>query len=313
MAAPAQTVPNSPKADTRKPEMDLADRVQNEFSNCCARWEYCGTIFKHEIHWTEWLFFLCTVVSVILLIVTFTSSSTPISTQAFGILCGCTAFIALLFLWNIAKTKTLAALARKLKELVQVAKANTKKHEENNRQLAMENEKIQQSLQDFKQSVGLVDSAIKDIDQVEAKLNDLLSKHHALIEEQKILDEENKKFLELQEDNRQHLKKEQSKQRLRDQFSYADMNRDGSLSDGKEKAKMKEYIEKAGFAWPGAWDGADKGVRLWEVMVELDKQTASVFSFDGVKNATADNKKLADQVADLRKEVERVKPAEKKA
>jgi len=293
--------------------MDLADRVQNEFSNCCARWEYCGTIFKHEIHWTEWLFFLSTAVSIILLIVTFTGKDDPISPQAFGILIGCTAFIALLFLWNIARTKTLAALARKLKELVQVAKANTKRHEENNRQLALENEKIQQSLADFKQSVGLVDSAIKDIDQVETKLNDLLSKHHALIEEQKLLDDENKKFLDLQETNRQHLKKEQSKQRVRDQFSYADMNRDGSLTDHKEKGKMKEYLEKAGFHWPGGWDGDDKMIRLWEVMVELDKQTSSVFSFDGVKGVTADNKRLADQVADLRKELERVKPAEKKA
>lgn len=84
--------------------------------------------------------------------------------------------IAVWFLWGYARIKTLAGLARTLKSLVAEAKQNTRsqcrspvvcwnllfasnstEHQENNRVLEEENEKIVQSLADFKNSVGLVD------------------------------------------------------------------------------------------------------------------------------------------------------------
>jgi hypothetical protein len=307
----ASTAVNKTETSTKKPELDMADKIQNEFGNCCEKYEYCGEVFKHEIHWTEWLFFLLLVTSVILFVVTFMAASDeakkPIKTEVFGILIASTSFIALVFLWNIAKTKTLASLARRLKGLVTEAKANTKKHEENNKILALENEKIQQNLSDFKNSVGLVDSAVKDIDQVETKLNELLKKHHNLVEEQKKFDLEHEAFLSLQERNRLYLKKEQAKSRVRDQFSYADMNRDGAISTQKEKEKMKEYVEAAGFRWSEDWDkDGDGSIRLWELMVQLDKQTDSNFSFERVKQVVQENKKLDAELSDRRAELEKL-------
>jgi hypothetical protein len=234
----------------------------------CTTYEYCGPYCGHEFHWTEALFTFILGTSVLMTILVFTGVGVPGIVFSGALLLF--SLLALKLLWGYLATKSLAKLAFELRNYAADFKASTKAHMENAETLQKENKQLQTSLEEFKKSAGMLDSHATDVSAVEKKLFDLFDRHQKLLEEQAQFDREHERFLKMQEEYRVVLKLEATKDRLRDQFSYADINRDGIVHGDKELSKLKQYVEEAGLKFPPKLDDKNKKIKIWEFMDALN-------------------------------------------
>jgi len=145
--------------------------------------EFCA----HKMHWTEWLFAIFFILAVVVLILG--SSKFPV--YIFAMLLTVNATLALIFIWGFAKYKSLADLATRLEKLAEQNHAEVGAYQQINNEWDEGLKRGQENLNDFTNSLGLVQ------DDAEA-LNGLTDALKSLVSQKKKIQQEEKMLFEIQ-------------------------------------------------------------------------------------------------------------------
>jgi len=288
------------------PDLESNKPLSSPSDSFCGRYEYCGPACGHEFHWTETFYSSILFVSLIMLILVWVGIAIPGLVFSGALVVFGT--FALKLLWGYLATKTMAKLANDLRNYAAEFKASTKAYVESNEALQKENKQLGDSLTEMKQQSGMLDSHASDVSAVEKKLFELFDRHQKLIEEQQTFDKEQERFLRMQEEYRQVVKLNALKDRLRDQFGLADINRDGMISEAKEWEKLKQYVTEAGLKWPSF----AKKIRIWEFMDGMNGVAPTPLL--NLKDIQGEVRKLNDKLKSAQKGLDKkMKKAGKKA
>lgn len=150
--------------------------------------------------------------------------------------------LALIFIWGIAKIKSLAEIASHLEVQVENATEVETVMRKNNAKVKGANDDLEQGMVNYATSLGLMDNDIEALGVVEEKLRALNDRHVILIEEQRLCEAKERAYIRCQTEVEEEKKKENTKRDLLRKFDRADRSRTGAISNPDDLATLKKSM-----------------------------------------------------------------------
>jgi hypothetical protein len=271
------------------------------------------------MHWTEYLFAIFLVIAVLLMIV----GPDMLSAGIYGILISVVSGLGLLFVWGIAKYKSLADAAERLEQL---AEANHKEVSAYTKINDGWDEGIKESgmnLDRMTASLGLISNDAEEIQKFEQQLGNLVAAKKRCLAEEKACFEVEVRHQKITRANAVEQRRGNMKEALKRAYDRIDRRdkfggkHDGVLSGGEIKEFRKameadkflnmvteDEKKTRMFNWEDKFDeiAADGEINKWELLDALDVVTDSYFL--EVRDAKKHTEVLEKKLKELKARVE---------
>jgi len=277
------------------------------------KWYPGPTIMGHKMHWTEYLFGFFFILSILLLLV---AQYLQGAEEVYGAGLVLVSALALIFVWGIAKYKSIAESASELENQALQLSCQTQVYQLVNTDWENSLETSEKNLKRFTQNLDFIEKDIDDLQEVEQKLLSFTNKKKQGLRDAKALMKVQKTHQVVVRENIKEQDRSNFKRSIMKFFDRIDRRgvRDGVLS-GEEIPKLMEVLEadkfinatnEAGELLYPDWRSAveetqdDGEIQKFELLEVIDRVTDSWYV--KIIHASDINKNLKEELQKVQEE-----------
>lgn len=283
------------------------------------KWYPGPTIMGHKMHWSEWLFTLFLITSVVFIVIGPGQIGAPIISICTAVV----SFLACGFVWGFAKFKSLADVADRLERIAAETHAEVACYQDINDEWEEGLANSAANINQFTSQMGLVTDDANAI----ADLTDALA---GLVTQQKLIQAEEKALHQISVkhqivtradiDEKQRANMKKSIERMFKRLATTDTDGDMAIKKKEDIQKLREQLQENEFLnqkkkdkegndtteplynWLPAFEkiAADGVIELFEITDAIDESTDAYFL--KIRDAIKIRKQLQEELDELKKE-----------